>query len=878
MLAGAETRGSQQEELPELIPDRALSSEEADRFDHDDFVNRLTELTTSVETPANIALFAPWGSGKSSIAERVKAHLEPHDEFAFVYYDAFKYARLPLLREFLVRLAKALLDDERAEKMRRRLYRSTQTAHLSLPGDDAAAALKTARKWLCWLGVGVLVGLGLVIVLPKDIRSTVVDVTQALLPVLFSTGLIVGIATLVAKFLTVTTTAEVPSSEEQFETEFTRLLDEAGIGPGRKKLVVFVDELDRCSPAEVVATLESLRTFLDVPGCIFIVAADRQVLEHALTEEVRQATPPDHSNPYYSAGSAYLDKIFQYQMALPPLLPRRLTHFALGLLDNRGGIWKEIPDLPDAISVLLPVHVHSPRRVKVLLNSFAQAYHVAAARAARGKLQEPLGARASELAKLVSIRAEFPLFATDLAADPRLAQLIPECREILDAGDDPRADEELAARHPSARLNKAILYAEGKLPVAELIASSADDEPVEANTDEEDEESTGDAETRISRTRAAHSGQLVDYLQKTAQVPGPGSDLIYLEAAGAVWDLDAAIAQELQDLAYNRAADEAVELIDKLEDVEERTHALELLAAAANEAVGIDADNVLHVLLRAADVARDAVGPAGGTLLSAIDQYRRGREIQAAELPGALSVALEAGGDELLADVMARDEVVDDQNVRARVLLASPRLVEQFESRLGEALAVDLIRNPDGSVAALTSAELTSEDGRRLLRAAQPRVAEDVRSISESLDHEEETQRAAAETSLREAVENLTAACAQLAEQERPDLLEPALVMLCRIDTVEAFEATVDLVANLDPITDRELNSSLLERATRVEIAKSYNALTLLNRELMTEDEAELLDQLGAAVWRGWQSGELDDDSSEALLLELKRLLGVGDT
>lgn len=874
MSAAIESSDSAEAELPELIPDRALSSQEADLFDHDDFVDRLTELTTRVETPANVALFAPWGSGKSSIAERLKARLEPHDNFGVVYYDAFKYARLPLLREFLVRLAKSLLGDAQAEEMRRRLYRSSQTAHLSLPGDDAATALKKARTWTIWLGVGVLIGLALVALLPKGIRSTVVDVAQALLPVLFSTGLVVALVTLVAKFLTVTTTTEVPSSEEQFETEFTKLLGQAGIGPERKKLVVFVDELDRCSPAEVVATLESLRTFLDVQGCIFIVAADRQVLEHALTEQVRQATPTDHANPYYSAGSAYLDKIFQYQMALPPLLPRRLTHFALGLVEKRGGIWKEIPDLPDAISVLLPVHVHSPRRVKVLLNSFAQAYHVAAARAERGKLQPPIAARASELAKLVSIRAEFPLFATDLAADPRLAQLVPVCREIIDADKDPCDDEELAARHPGARLRKATLYAQGKLPVAELIASSQDAPAKVAVEDEPDQEAPSDAEARFSRTRAAHSHQLVDYLQKTAQVPGPGSDLIYLEAAGAVWGLDAAIAQELQDLAYNRSADEAVELIEKLESVQERTHALELLAAAANEAIGIDADNVLHVLLRAADAARDAVGAAGGKLLSAIDQYRRGREIQAAELPGALSVAIEASGAELLRDVMAREEVLDDQDVRGRILFAAPRLVDTFERRVGEALAVEVMRNPEGALAALTSADLKPEDSQRLLHAAQPRVAEDVGTITESLDDEDESQRTAAETSLGQLVENVTIVCTRLAEEERLDLLQPALVMLCRIDTIEAFDGALELGAKLEPITNPDLNSCLLERATRVEIVRSREALSLLNRDLMSPDESELLDQLGAGVWRSWQSGELDDDSSEALLSELKRLLG----
>jgi KAP family P-loop domain len=101
-----------------------------------------------------------------------------------------------------------------------------------------------------------------------------------------------------------------------------------------------------------------LRTFLEIRPCIFVVAADQQVLEHALTEAARQATPFNPSNPYYSAGSAYLDKIFQYQLALPPILPRRLSAFALELIENREGVWSEVGNRVDLVGVLVPTHVH----------------------------------------------------------------------------------------------------------------------------------------------------------------------------------------------------------------------------------------------------------------------------------------------------------------------------------------------------------------------------------------------------------------------------------------------------------------------------------------------------------------------------------------
>lgn len=63
-----------------------------------------------------------------------------------------------------------------------------------------------------------------------------------------------------------------------------------------------------------------------VDRCVFVVAADQQVLEQALTEASSQATPADTGNPYYSSGSGYLDKVFQYQVSVPPLMSLRVSH------------------------------------------------------------------------------------------------------------------------------------------------------------------------------------------------------------------------------------------------------------------------------------------------------------------------------------------------------------------------------------------------------------------------------------------------------------------------------------------------------------------------------------------------------------------------
>src|SRR5665648_953125 len=152
------------------------------------------------------------------------------------------------------------------------------------------------------------------------------------------------------------------------------------------------------------AVLEGIRTFLDVEQCVFIVAADNRVLELAVQEQMPHPVPDEQANPYYSSGAEYLDKLFQHQVTIPALLPHRLTAFAHTLVSGRSGFWAEVGEqasLANLVSVLIPSHVRSPRRVKVLLNGFVSLYRVAQARYAEEPQNAPVPRRRTlELAKL----------------------------------------------------------------------------------------------------------------------------------------------------------------------------------------------------------------------------------------------------------------------------------------------------------------------------------------------------------------------------------------------------------------------------------------------------------------------------------------------
>ncbi|MCZ7537980.1 MAG: KAP family NTPase [Acidimicrobiia bacterium] len=104
-----------------------------------------------------------------------------------------------------------------------------------------------------------------------------------------------------------------PRGLEAFRDEFSRLMGSEDLRDVRR-VVVLVDDLDRCLPDTVVETLETIRLFLAVPKMAFVIAAD----EDRVAEAIRQRYPgaaDDREEP----ARLYLHKIVQTTIPLPSL-------------------------------------------------------------------------------------------------------------------------------------------------------------------------------------------------------------------------------------------------------------------------------------------------------------------------------------------------------------------------------------------------------------------------------------------------------------------------------------------------------------------------------------------------------------------------------
>ncbi|MEQ8804345.1 MAG: P-loop NTPase fold protein [Rhodospirillales bacterium] len=77
--------------------------------------------------------------------------------------------------------------------------------------------------------------------------------------------------------------------------------------PAKRKLIIFVDELDRCRPNYALEVLESIKHLFSVPGVIFILAVD----ETQLRETVKTIYGSDMNGP------GYFSRFFDWRLQLP---------------------------------------------------------------------------------------------------------------------------------------------------------------------------------------------------------------------------------------------------------------------------------------------------------------------------------------------------------------------------------------------------------------------------------------------------------------------------------------------------------------------------------------------------------------------------------
>ncbi len=246
--------------------------------------------------PISIGVSGAWGVGKSSMIKLIRRALEGRNgSFVFVEFNAWLYQGYDDARAALLEVIATTLTAE-AEKRK--------------TGLDKAQELLRRVNWLraakLTASSALALGLGLPLVgIPGEIYQLVRKAIagQADEKTIEAAEKVGGeLAGLVRSKPEASPPKEIHAIRECFE----QTLAELGV-----KLVVLIDDLDRCLPPTTISTLEAIRLFLFLKDTAFVIAADDTMIKHAVRSHFDGV---DHAMVIN-----YFDKLIQVPIRVPPL-------------------------------------------------------------------------------------------------------------------------------------------------------------------------------------------------------------------------------------------------------------------------------------------------------------------------------------------------------------------------------------------------------------------------------------------------------------------------------------------------------------------------------------------------------------------------------
>jgi hypothetical protein len=263
--------------------------------------------------PVTIGVFGDWGSGKSSILKIVEKELIGDSKDGFNEGTLVLYFNGWLFEGY---------DDAKAALLESIIEKFSKHKTLGNKVVDETTKLFKSVKWMRLLGLSFKK-----VVIPT--ASAYLTGGMSLIPYLLSEFSQLNPNELASKlqgdeaesFLC----SIIKKNEEdeitlvrEFRDDFKKMIEKSKI----EKLVVIIDDLDRCTPDRLIENLEAIKLFLNVDKTAFVIGADPRIVRHAI--ELRYKTDGiENSSDLESRNerivSDYLEKLIQVPYYLPKL-------------------------------------------------------------------------------------------------------------------------------------------------------------------------------------------------------------------------------------------------------------------------------------------------------------------------------------------------------------------------------------------------------------------------------------------------------------------------------------------------------------------------------------------------------------------------------
>ena len=245
--------------------DRPIEQASEDEFEISPYVEGLGDFTLDCETPLTIAVQGAWGSGKTSMMNMLRKYLEDTGKVEAIWFNTWQFSQFNMDAQISLTFL---------EHLTKELGR--------VVGDKNGHAQEIGKK--------------------------VLGVTKGLAAGLVSNYFGDDLGKVTRELVGAEKDEDTVDKILHLKNDFQQLINTVAEN-GKKRVVIFVDDLDRLQPIHAIELLEVLKLFVDCENCIFVLAIDTAV--------VFQGIRAKYGDISQEKAQSFFDKIIQLPFNMP---------------------------------------------------------------------------------------------------------------------------------------------------------------------------------------------------------------------------------------------------------------------------------------------------------------------------------------------------------------------------------------------------------------------------------------------------------------------------------------------------------------------------------------------------------------------------------
>jgi len=264
-----------------------IAIKDANHFNFDAYIDALSRIILNKEnqTPFSIAINGKWGSGKTTLMKTLREKLDSESgqeinrKVKTVFFDAWKYSETDsMLAALVMEILEEMGRKGFIDKLKTKILQGSEKVNIFKQMTDLTKMLTLGfgPEFEKWIETSAY-----------EEKLSFYDIFQDYMKKILLTFVL--------------------------EKENGQYTDKEGV------LVIFIDDLDRCPPKNIIKILESINLFLDQEGCFFIFGMDISLISNAIDLEYKDLDG--------FLGHDYIKKMIQLQFNLPAIREEDIKEF-----------------------------------------------------------------------------------------------------------------------------------------------------------------------------------------------------------------------------------------------------------------------------------------------------------------------------------------------------------------------------------------------------------------------------------------------------------------------------------------------------------------------------------------------------------------------